>query len=142
MGNKYLPDRPSKEEVVDRIISSYHRALQNAGVSEDALAKQLKAELRARKPVNFKIRGKIKGKLSRGKRVVLESVAKAGDGETVIHWTEREWHIQQQAREDAQKVLGLYPAERHEVGVESESLVEIARQVLEAKEREGDDKVD
>lgn len=37
------------------------------------------------------------------------------EGESLVQWEEVNWDIRQKARIDAQKLLGLYPAEEHNV---------------------------
>ena len=93
-----------------------------AGITERALAKQLKRELKAKESRRVKVKGAVSPEaLPRGRRLILTSGKivldkdgneVSGDGETVVEWDEVAWDVQQRARMDAQKLLGLYPAER------------------------------
>ena len=113
---------PTKKEAVEKLLSGYSRALMEAGITERALAKQLKRELKAKESRRVKIKGAVSPEaLPRGRRLILTSGKTvldkdgnevSGDGETVVEWDEVAWDVQQRARMDAQKLLGLYPAER------------------------------
>ncbi|MFH1624774.1 MAG: hypothetical protein ABID54_06425, partial [Pseudomonadota bacterium] len=101
------------------------QALFKKGVTYDYLAGKLKSELNAKKSERTKLKGAVsQSNLPRGRKVIAVSGTVSydqdgkligGDGETVIEWKERAWDIQQKARMDAQKLLNLYPAEKHDV---------------------------
>lgn len=91
MSKNQLPPPKTPEEVKKQLLSGYHEVLSRAGVHEEALAKKLKAEL-----------GATEIKIFKGPDDLIYS-------EPVVAWD-----IRQRARMDAQKLLGLYPAEKHD----------------------------
>jgi len=108
-------------EASEKFLSGYDHPLMKEGVTERCLAIQLKRELEATKLVRVKLRGKVdETTLAPGWKIVSVS-----DEETVLEFREELWNIQQQARQDAQKLLDLYPAERHEVDIDKEITVVI-----------------
>jgi hypothetical protein len=111
------------QERVQVLLASYQDVLREAGIQEKFLAKKLKAELKAKITQRVKVRGAVDpASLPKGRKLIATSgVVTQGedgrayvDGDSVIEWQEVAWKIQQQARMDAQKLLGCYPAEKHE----------------------------
>ncbi len=96
-----MPELTSAQrETVQDLMASYHVALYKEGINETFLAKKLKSELNAKEVKAFK--------------------STSGDREngftTEVVYSKRlvAWDIRQRARMDAQKLLGLYPAEKVE----------------------------
>ena len=79
------------------------------GIDIDVLVKQLKDELSAHETKTLKLKGAVQDGLREGWTIIAET-----EEETVIQWHEINWKVRQSARIDAQKLLGLYPAEKHE----------------------------
>jgi hypothetical protein len=95
------------------------------GLTAGKLIHQLKKELKANSKKTVKVRGAVgKGQLKNGHKVVAvsgyvvetkEGTELYGTGETVLESSEPNWTIRQNARMDAQKLMGLYPAEKNEL---------------------------
>ena len=83
------------------------RELENRGITWDLLTRKLKAELNARKVEVFK--GWVKDLDEDGKVVSTHEEVIYSKGMVA-------WDIRQKARQDAHKLRGDYPAEKHEVG--------------------------
>jgi hypothetical protein len=84
------------QKVAKKIINAFHDALLREGITEKYLARKLKLELSAEEIKVFNPKGNQKKKgLIYSKPLKL-------------------WSIRQKAREDAQKLMDLYPAEKHE----------------------------
>jgi hypothetical protein len=92
-GKPRFDAKPEFEEAARKKMSPFEIALAGHSISLETLAKQLAEELRATETKTFK---------SRGEPIKYSKPLRA-------------WNIQQRAREDAQKLLGLYPAEEHRV---------------------------
>ena len=103
-----------------RKMNPYASALSAHGISLDALARQIGEEMRATEVKAFK---------SRGEPVEYSKPLRA-------------WNIQQRAREDAQKLLGLYPAEEHKITADiSEKMSDEDKEMLQAVAQEIAEKV-
>jgi hypothetical protein len=81
-----MGQNPSKNDMIQNVISSYQLHLRNKGIDEKYLSKKLKDELNYLEPCETK-----KGIRKRK--------------------TYRAMKIRQDGRKDAQKLLGLYPTE-------------------------------
>ena len=99
-------------------------ALGAVGITPSYLDKRLKRELNAKETHRVKVKGAVKEDLPKGRKLVTtsgtvyfdkEGKLIGGDGDSVIEWSEINWKVLQAARIDAQKLLGAYPAEQHEV---------------------------
>jgi hypothetical protein len=134
-----------RRELIRRIVSNFHAELIGQGVTERRLAEQLAKEMEAKRDIRLKVRGDVDHVKAERARVVARSYAGERDpGETVIEFTEDLWNIQQQARQDAQKLFDLYPAERHQVDVDKNITV-VIREFKDSEPDEGkasDDKPD
>jgi hypothetical protein len=86
------------------------RVFEAEGITPELLAKQLVEELNATVTKTAKLKGQVQDNLPDGYRIIAET-----EDETLVQWEERAWTVQQPARMDAQKLLGLYPAERREL---------------------------
>lgn len=96
------------------------------GITRNSLAKHLKAELKAKVSKTAKLKGAVSDEaLKAGVKKVAETGViihsedggqDYGDGDTLITWSEIAWDVRQRARMDAQKLLDMYPAEKHEHG--------------------------
>ena len=98
-------------------IMSITDALRDEGIYERILAKQLKAELKAKVTKTIKIKGRVDPEtLPRCVKILATTTASHGEeclgGETVLQWQERAWDVQSRARTDAHKLLGHYPADK------------------------------
>ena len=83
------------QKVAKKIIGAFHDALLREGINEKYLARKLKLELNANETKVYNPAGNIfKKGLIYSKPLTL-------------------WNVRQKAREDAQKLLDLYPAEKH-----------------------------
>jgi len=107
-------------------------AMEAKGITPAKLAAQLKQELNAKQVTRLKVKGAIdakefqtpKGKPKAGVRIIAKSGSLAydkdgqvfGDGDTVIQFQDINWAVRQNARKDAHKLLGHYPATKLEVG--------------------------
>jgi hypothetical protein len=99
------------------------------GITREGLGKQLKRELRAKETKLLKLKrdGKadaIIAEIVRDMDSVAPGSKKKPEKVKILHQTTEEllvavdvanWSVRQRAREDAQKLLGLYPAERKEI---------------------------
>lgn len=132
-------DRPehicTNDHALRAILSPMHEALGAHGITPEYLVKKLKAELNAKETKTIKIKGAV-GDLGRGFKVVTTSglveFEKEGDkvfsdGETLIRSDQVAWGVRQKARMDAQKLLDLYPAEKHELDFKKPLIVEIVQ---------------
>jgi hypothetical protein len=95
-------------------------AFSDEGITLKYLAKKIKRELNAKKTVYVKVRGAIDEQQAKKERVV--KIAET-DEETVLAATAIDWGTRQRARQDAQKLLGHYPAEKHELKGEGSALL-------------------
>jgi hypothetical protein len=98
-------------------IMSITDALRDEGIYERILAKQLKAELKAKVTKTIKIKGRVDPETLPGcVKILATTTARHGEecsgGETVLQWQERAWDVQSRARTDAHKLLGHYPADK------------------------------
>ena len=92
------------------------------GLTDQKLIKQLKNEMRAKITKTAKLRGAV-GSPKKGQRILSTSGQIVttkdgelfGDGDTVIAWNEVDWSTRQRARMDAHKLRGDYPADKHEL---------------------------
>lgn len=91
------------------------------GITASSLAKQLKQELKAKTSNIIRVKGAVKeDRLKNGTKVLAISGYTAEDGtfktlETVLQIDHVAWDVRSKARMDAQKLLGLYPAEKVDV---------------------------
>lgn len=83
------------QKLARKIISGFHDALFREGINERYLARKLKLELNAEETKVFNPKGN-----ETKKGLIYSKPLKS-------------WAIRQKAREDAQKLLDLYPAEKH-----------------------------
>ena len=104
-------EKPEFRKLAEQRMSPLELALARHCITVDSLAQQLAAELAATETKAFK---------SRGEPVEYSKPL-------------RNWNVQQRAREDAQKLLGLYPAEEHRLTAEvSEGMSEEDKAILRA----------
>jgi hypothetical protein len=98
--------------------------MEENGLTDLVLIKQLKKELKAHVTKTQKLRGAVTlNELKKGIRILSTSgqiiTTKDGelfgDGDTVIAWNEVDWSTRQRARMDAHKLRGDYPADKHEL---------------------------
>ena len=81
-------------------------AFEGAGITPEYLAKKIKSELNA--------------------TTSTEKAYTYKDGKTLkVKSKTKHWDIRQKARQDAHKLMGDYPAEKHEVQVTERKLVKI-----------------
>lgn len=153
-----MADKTAKEigEEVHRIaLSGFGLCLEKHGITDDTLAIQLKAELKAKVTRTIKIKGAVStDNLTKGHRIIATSGViyhnkdgdDYGDGDTVISYNEIDWNTRQKARMDAHALRGDYPAEKHvfpdkdgnpqEIGMGSiEAAARIAYLIKQAMER-------
>jgi len=81
--------------VYEKVKADFRKTLDYLGVNDELLAKKLLEELNATEPKTFQYKGD-----------VIESKEKIA------------WEIRQRARQDAHKLRGDYPSEKHHVTVE------------------------
>lgn len=101
-------------------------ALKKTGITMDYLAKKLKLELNSKEVKFLKVKKNVKadevssqinkllgkdGKPMKKRYVIIEETAE----EMVVAVNIKYMSIRQRAREDAQKLMGLYPAEKREI---------------------------
>ena len=114
-----------KETASEMILGPILAVFHGKGITAELLAAKLKAELEAETSRRMKLRGRVnKDALEKGSSVVAEAVD-GNEIESVVEWQEINWGTRQRARIDAQKLLDLYPAERHRVDVNKEVKVVI-----------------
>jgi len=89
------PELNPGQKAARKIISGFHDAILREGITENYLARKLKYELNAQEIKVFNPKGNTKKK-----GIIYSKPLKL-------------WAIRQKAREDAQKLLDLYPAEKH-----------------------------
>jgi hypothetical protein len=98
--------------------------MEENGLTDLVLIKQIKKELKAHVTKTQKLRGAVTpNELKKGIRtlsvsgqiVTTREGEVYGDGDTVIAWNEVDWATRQRARMDAHKLRGDYPAERQEI---------------------------
>jgi len=82
------------EEMIDAILRPIEDALEGEGITPEYLAKKLKKELNAKEVKTFF--DQKTGQVVYSKKMIA-------------------WQIRQKAREDVHKLLGHYPAEKHEL---------------------------
>ena len=119
-----VDDRTPKQKMLDSINSPILKALDDQGVTLSYLAKLLKKELRAKHIKTF-----------------------LGPGGAVVYSDELDaLEIQQKARQDAHKLRGDYPAEKHDINAqlvdprtpeEREALIAVARRLSEELRKKG-----
>ena len=85
-----------REELLDSLDRPIIRALDLEGITDDLLARKLKEELEAKETKTFQYKGD-----------VIESKERVT------------WEIRQRARQDAHKLRGDYPSEKHHVTFEN-----------------------
>jgi hypothetical protein len=103
------------------------RVFESNGIDVDVLVKQLKDELSAHETKTLKLKGAVQDSLPEGWTIIAET-----EEETVIQWHEVNWKVRQPARIDAQKLLGLYPAEKHEHSGPDGGPIETRNEALES----------
>jgi hypothetical protein len=84
-------------------------ALATQGITIERLAQDLKLELAANETKIVKIKGGIHAQNPR------ITIIADGYEESVVGFDVIAWDVRQRARMDAQKLLGLYPSEKHEL---------------------------
>jgi hypothetical protein len=119
-------------DLVETLLSPIRQALDNLGITPEKLAILAKGELRSKTTRTVKIKGAINGdKLPNGFKKVTDSGLIENDGEkgkffgtgeTLIEVSEVNWPIRQKARMDMHKLRGDYPAEKHDVKLNGETL--------------------
>jgi len=115
------------DELAELAIAPIYRALEGKGITPDYLATKLKRELNAKKTDKIKLKGHVLS-VPKGFRIICRSESthlngKDGDGpievqdaeETLVVFDLIDWATRQKARIDAHKLLGHYPAEKHEI---------------------------
>jgi hypothetical protein len=127
---KQQPQQRQGADIIDRLLTGWHDALHEAGITQRRLADQLARELRASKTSRVKVQGTVRLPAGDSGRV---RVAAEGEGlngevvETVLEFKEDLWSVQQQARVDAQKLFDLYPVERKQLEIDHQVTVLIQR---------------
>lgn len=129
------------DELIGAILSPIRKALDEEGITVEKLAKQAKKELAAKATKTVKVKGAIHNKklLHGYKRIVDSGVIitekdgeRFGDGDTLIEVTDINWAVRQKARMDMHKLRGDYPADKHEVALNEESLNAVLRGLPES----------
>lgn len=115
----------SNDEIIQVMMKPIHNALRREGITPEYLAKKLKKELNAKKDEKVKLKGAVMQKeLPKGYKLVAVSRSltknKGEDrqlqlGESLIQYKAIAWGVRQRARQDAHRILGHYPAEKHEL---------------------------
>jgi len=106
-------------------------ALEAKGITANSLAAQLKKELVAKQVSRLKVKGAVpdsdlktaKGNLKSGIRLISKTGSLSfdkdgdvfGDGESVLQFQDINWTVRQNARKDAHKLLGHYPAVKTQI---------------------------
>lgn len=90
--------------MIQDLLHPFHEAMAEARITPRLLAKRLKKELDAKETKYFQHQGQV---ISR-RNVVA-------------------WGVRQTARIDAQKLLGAYPSEKHEIDIKQPIIVEIIK---------------
>ena len=84
----------SNDEIIDIALRPMQQALEAEGITEEYLARKLKQELNAK---------------------IVKTHYDPKKGEIVYSKKLAAWDIRQKARQDAHRLLGHYPATKHEV---------------------------
>jgi hypothetical protein len=126
----------SSEDLAEAVLSPVHQALDNEGITIQKLAKLAKKELNSKTTRTVKIKGAVNGdELPRGFKKITDSGVieiddqgeHFGTGETLIEVSEINWTTRQKARINIHKLRGDYPAEKHDIKLNEESLNAILR---------------
>ena len=83
--------------IYEKVKADFRKTLDGLGVNDELLAKKLLEELNATEPKTFQYKGD-----------VIESKEKIA------------WEVRQRARQDAHKLRGDYPGEKHQIKVEGD----------------------
>lgn len=126
---------PSTDNLCKDLVGQFHEAMESQGITAPYLARKLKRELNAKETKIVKAKGLLtdndlpktkNGNLKPGIRIigtsgVIETFTgpdgkerMAGDGDTILEIDFINWRIQQEARKDAHKLRGDYPAEKYD----------------------------
>ena len=92
------------DEVIDDILRPFQAAMNEAHITPHLLVHKLAEELEANETKFFHHKGKV-----------------------VSTRTVKSWDVRQSARIDAQKLLGAYPVEKHELDVKRPITIEIVK---------------
>lgn len=98
------------------------------GINPCGLFERLARELDAKVTRTKALKGHVReiGELPPGYRIICET-----EHETLIQWDETAWTVSQAARMDAQKLFGMYPAEKHEHSGPDGGAIEVGGEALE-----------
>ena len=115
-----MAQNPSKNDMIQNVISSYQVSLKNKGIDEEYLAQKAYDDLNAHVTKTVKLRGWFdkRKKLPDGYKLI-----KGTDDEALIEHEQINWATREDARKDMQKLLGLYPKEAVSVEHTFDSLV-------------------
>lgn len=114
--------RNIREEIEKDLSRPILEAFDNHGITLDSLVKQLSKELKAKETKFVKVKkgvlGSIEEKIPAGVKKIWET-----SEEVLLAINAKAWGIQQNARQDAHKLRGDYPAEKLELSAKKPILV-------------------
>ena len=125
-----MAQNPSKNDMIQNVISSYQLKLKDKGIDEEYLAQKAYDALNAHVTKTVKLRGWFdkRKKLPDGYKLI-----KVTDDEALIEHEQINWATRENARKDMQKLLGLYPSESINVKHGFDNLVgEVVKDILKA----------
>ena len=136
MSNDLTPEDFAKD-----LLNPFVDKLIKGGIDDEYLIRQLKREFKSKEPKIIKVKGAVdQAGLPRGFKVITTSglimeledaegkkTLKAGNGETVLQYHVRNIGIAQKARMDAHKLRGDYPAEKHDLSIGGDIIVEVTK---------------
>ena len=124
----HIPACETPKNAVEAIANPVHEALRGQGITPEMLAKKLKQELNAEETKTLKYKGIIdQSDLPRGFKIIGTGQDEDGNTETHVMYNVVSWRTQQEARKDAHKLRGDYPAEKHDVDIDGELNINIVK---------------
>jgi len=121
------------DALISAITTPMFGVLTSRGITMESLARDLKRELKAKETKIFKVKRGLIELPNAETKIRRYRTIMATNEEIVIAVDQIAWGVRQSARQDAQKLLNLYPPERHELSgpggkpVETGALGEIER---------------
>ncbi len=116
------------EEVCQAAEVPMEQYLSARGISKERLAEALAQELEAGHVTHIKVKALVADwhQLPEGYRPVFGSA-----DESVIEYVSPDWRIRKKARIDAQKLLGLYPADKIQITGIDEAMSKVIAEVMD-----------
>jgi len=113
------------DALISAITTPMFGVLTSRGITMESLARDLKRELKAKETKIFKVKRGLIELPNAETKIRRYRTIMATNEEIVIAVSHIAWGVRQSARQDAQKLLNLYPPERHELSGPGGKPVEI-----------------